>query len=142
MLRSKIVSWVLLGVLAVMAITPAAYAAEKGIEKIVIQVSDADPKTWNQALNVVKNLQQVYGKGTKIEIVAFGNGIGMVKMDSEVGSRIEDTLQSGAEVYACQNTMRGRKLSKEDMLGKIGYVPAGVVEIIEKQRQGWATLRP
>lgn len=142
MLRSKIVGWILQGVLAAMAIVPPAHAAEKGIEKIVIQVSDADPKTWNQALNVVKNLQQVYGKGTKIEIVAFGNGIGMVKMDSEVGSRIEDTLQSGAEVYACQNTMRGRKLSKEDMLGKIGYVPAGVVEIIEKQRQGWATLRP
>lgn len=142
MLRSKIARWLLLGVLAVTAITQAAYAADKGMEKIVIQVSDGDPKTWNQALNVVKNLQQEYGKGAQIEVVAFGNGIGMVKMDSEVGHRIGETLQSGAQVYACENTMRARKLSREDMLGKIGYVPAGVVEIIDKQRQGWATLRP
>lgn len=142
MLRSKIVRWLLLGLLAAMATSQAVHAADKGIEKIVIQVSDADPRTWNQALNVVKNLQQVYGKGTQIEVVAFGNGIGMVKMDSEVGNRIGETLQSGAQVYACENTMRARKLSRDDMLGKIGYVSAGVVEIIDKQRQGWATLRP
>jgi len=142
MLRSKIVRWLLLGLLAVTATGQAVHAAEKGTEKIVIQVSDADPRTWNQALNVVKNLQQVYGKGTQIEVVAFGNGIGMVKMDSEVGNRIGETLQSGAQVYACENTMRARKLSRDDMLGKIGYVSAGVVEIIDKQRQGWATLRP
>lgn len=119
-------------------------AAEKpqSKEKVVIQVSDGDPKTWNQALNVVKNLQQAYGKGAQIEVVAFGNGIGILKMDSEVGNRIEETLQSGAQVYACQNTMRARKLTKDDMLPNVGYVPAGVVEIIDKQRQGWAVLRP
>ena len=39
-------------VLAIAA--PAAMAAKPGV---VIQVSDSDPKTWNQALNVVKNIQ-------------------------------------------------------------------------------------
>lgn len=34
------------------------------------------------------------------------------------------------------------KLTKDDMLPNIGYVPAGVVEIIARQRQGWAVLRP
>ena len=111
--------------------------------RVVIQVSDDSPKTWNQALNVVKNIQQAYGKGNaQVEVVAFGNGIGMLKMDSEVGNRIDETLQSGAHVYACQNTMHARKLSKEDMLGKIGYVPAGVVEIINRQKQGWSVIRP
>ncbi len=38
--------------------------------------------------------------------------------------------------------MRGQKLQKSDMLGGIGYVPAGVVEIMQKQQQGWAYLRP
>jgi len=28
------------------------------------------------------------------------------------------------------------------MLPKIGYVKAGVIEIIEKQKQGWAAIRP
>jgi intracellular sulfur oxidation DsrE/DsrF family protein len=98
-------------------------------ERVVLQVSDDSPKA--------------YGKDkVQVEVVAFGNGIGMLKMDSEVGNRIEETLQSGAHVYACQNTMRGRKLSKDDMLAKIGYVPAGIIEIINRQKQGWAVVRP
>lgn len=120
-----------------------AMAKEKEKEKVVIQVSDDNPKTWNQALNVVRNIQKSYGKGNvEIEVVALGYGIGMLKMDSTVGNRIEDTLKSGAHVYACENTMRGQKLSKADMLSRIGYVPAGIIEIIEKQKQGWSVIRP
>jgi hypothetical protein len=33
--------------------------------------------------------------------------------------------------------MRRQKLTKDDMLSDIGYVPAGLVEIINRQRQGW-----
>ena len=29
-----------------------------------------------------------------------------------------------------------------DMLGKIGYVSSGVVEIMQRQQQGWAYIRP
>ena len=112
-------------------------------ERVVIQVSDGDPKTWNQALNVVENIQEAYGKDkVDVRLVVFGNGIGMLKMDSEVGKRIEETLQSGTHVLACQNTMRGKKLAREDMLASIGYVPAGVIEIITRQNQGWAVIRP
>jgi intracellular sulfur oxidation DsrE/DsrF family protein len=38
--------------------------------------------------------------------------------------------------------MRGQKLSKDDMNAKIGYVPAGVVEIMQLQQKGYAYLRP
>lgn len=143
MLHSKVMRLVLIAMLALTGLAPVAGAADKAKEKVVIQVSDDSPKTWNQALNVVKNIQQAYGKGkVRIEVVAFGNGIGMLKMDSEVGNRIDETLQSGAHVYACENTMRGQKLSKDDMLSKIGYVPAGVIEIINRQKEGWIVIRP
>lgn len=142
MLRNKTIRLILAGMLAVMGFSQIAGAAQEAGEKIVIQVSDGDSKTWNQALNVVKNLQQAYGKNAKVEVVVFGNGIGMLKMDSEVGNRVSETLESGTAVYACQNTMRGRKLTKDDMLPAIGYVPAGIVEIITKQRENWAVVRP
>ena len=47
-----------------------------------------------------------------------------------------------ASGVACENTMRGQKLSKPDMLDGIGYVSPGVVEIMQKQQQGWAYIRP
>jgi intracellular sulfur oxidation DsrE/DsrF family protein len=115
-------------------------AAER--EHVVVQVSDDNVKTWNQALNVVKNLQKAYKGNIDVEVVAFGNGIGMLKMDSDVGNRIDETVGSGAKVVACQNTMHGRHLKPEDMLSKIGYVPSGVVELVKKQKEGWSVIRP
>jgi intracellular sulfur oxidation DsrE/DsrF family protein len=135
-----------IGILAASAIlaagtTPA--LANPAMPGVVVQVSDDSPKTWNQALNVVKNVQAEYGKDkVKVEVVVFGHGSGLLKFDSLLAGRIDETLESGAQVLMCENTMRGQKLTKADMHPKIGYVKAGVIEIIEKSRQGWTVVRP
>jgi intracellular sulfur oxidation DsrE/DsrF family protein len=66
----------------------------------------------------------------------------MLKADSVVGNRIDEAMAAGVKVVACENTMRGQKLTQADMLPKVGYVPAGVVEIMQRQQQGWAYIRP
>ena len=119
--------------------TPA--AAPKN--RVVIQVSDNDQTKWNLALNNARNLQADLGAANvEIEIVAYGPGLAMLKAESVVGNRIEDALRSGVKVAACGNTMRAQKLVKDDMLNGIAYVDAGVVEIMQRQQQGWAYLRP
>ena len=138
----KVLSVFLLGI-AALGFASSSALAEAARQGVIIQVSDDSQKTWNQALNVVKNIQDAYGKDKVIvEVVAFGLGAGMLKMDSPLTNRIDDTLASGASVLMCENTMRGQKLTKDDMHPKIGYVKAGVIEIIEKQKQGWAVIRP
>ena len=108
-----------------------------------MQVSDNDPGKWNLALNNARNLQADLGAGNvEIEIVAYGPGIGMLKAESVVGNRIGEALAGGVKIEACENTMRGQKLTKADMLEGIAYVPAGVTEIMQRQQQGWAYLRP
>ena len=125
------------------ALAEAPATAPAAHNRIVMQVSDADPGKWNLALNNARNLQADLGqKNVEIEIVAYGPGIGMLKSESVVGNRIDEALKSGVKVVACENTMRGQKLVKDDMLPGIGYVGAGVVEIMQKQQQGWAYLRP
>ena len=111
--------------------------------RVVIQVSDADPARWNLALNNAKNLQSDLGAANvDIEIVAYGPGINMLKADSVVATRIADAVNAGVKVVACENTMRNSKLTKAEMSTAVGYVPAGVVEIMQKQSEGWAYLRP
>ncbi|MES2412298.1 MAG: DsrE family protein [Pseudomonadota bacterium] len=111
--------------------------------RIVIQVSDNDPAKWNLALNNAKNLQEDVGAANvDIEIVAYGPGIGMLKLESPTGARIADAMKANVKVLACENTMRGQKLTRDDMLAGISYVPAGVTEIMKKQTEGWAYLRP
>ena len=91
MIRRTFVQLALAGTMLVAA-APAAIA-EPAKQGIVIQVSDSDTKTWNQALNVIKNIQAEYGKDkVDIELVVFGNGSGLVKFDSPLANRIDDTL--------------------------------------------------
>ena len=120
---------------------PAHSAAAR--QRVVVQVSDADPGKWNLALNNARNMQSDLGAANvDIEIVAYGPGIAMLEKKSAVSQRIDEATLSGVKVVACENTMHGHKLTRADMLDGIGYVPAGVVEIMKKQREGWSYLRP
>ena len=111
--------------------------------RIVIQVSDNDPAKWNLALNNARNLQDDVGAAhVDIEIVAYGPGIGMLKLDSTAATRINEAIKANVKVIACENTLRAQKLTRDDMLPALSYVPAGVTEIMTKQSQGWAYLRP
>lgn len=113
------------------------------LNKAVFQVSDADPMKWNLALNNAKNVQDDLGaEAVELEIVVYGPGIGMLKADSPVAQRIAAALKNGVKVVACENTMKAQKLGYTDMLPNIGYVPAGVVELMKKQQAGYAYIRP
>ena len=66
----------------------------------------------------------------------------MLKLDSVAANRVAEAMGAGVKVIACENTMTNQKLDKGSMLNGIGYVQAGVVEIMQKQQAGWAYLRP
>lgn len=117
--------------------------ADAAKERIVIQVSDDNPRTWGQALNVAGNLQEAYGAGNaQIELVAFGMGINMLKAEALVASRVRDAAAAGVKVYACENSMGRFKLKRADMLEKVTYVDAGVQHIIARNKEGWVNIRP
>ncbi len=148
MLRYPVLARILVAALAALTLAFAASAPAQAQQatmrqKLVLQVSDADPAKWNLALNNAKNVQADLGAANvDIEIVAYGPGIGMLKTESSVGNRVGDAIAAGVAVVACENTMHGQKLTKADMLDKIGYVPAGVTELMKRQQEGWAYVRP
>ena len=115
-------------------------------ERVVLQVSDGDPKVWNLAFNVVENLRANYAKNkvdAEIEVVAFGPGIQMLKDDAVVANRIRAAMKKGdAKMIACENSMSRFKLTRNVMLDNVTYVDAGVIHIIERQHQGWSVIRP
>lgn len=66
----------------------------------------------------------------------------MLKLESPAGSRVAEVMNGKVRVIACENIRRSQKLTWDDMLGGISYVPAGATEIMRKQGEGWAYLRP
>ena len=113
-----------------------------GKEGVVIQMSEKDPAKWNLALNVAKNIQNSRGADkVDVEIVAFGPGLGMLLLDSEVGPRLKAAEKDGVQLRACANTMKKAKKTDKDLYDGVKVVPAGVIEIMDRQSQGWRYIK-
>jgi hypothetical protein len=111
--------------------------------KVIFSVTDNDRAKWNLVLNNATAVQRNVGaKDIDVEVVVWGPGINMVKMESPVGNRVEELVEKDIKVVACETTMHDMKLTASDMLPKIGYVSGGVIELMQKQQQGWAYVRP
>ncbi len=131
------------GLLGLAVASMARAQAKPAANRAVMQVSDNDYNKWTLTLHNARNAQTDLGaENIDLEIVVYGPGIGMLKADSPVEARVAEALKAGVKIVACQNTMKGQKLVPADMLPNIGYVPAGVVELIQKQQQGYAYVRP
>ena len=117
-------------------------------EKLVIQVSDDNPRTMNIALNNAMNVTKELGAGgVEIEIVAYGPGLNMFAKDSKVAEKIKKAHSFGNIKFAvCGNTMKNRKWTKANLLADAfvqdAIVSAGVIRIMELQGQGYKYIRP
>ena len=141
--RKDFLSMAVVGAASMLTSAAATAQTSPPKNKAVFQVSDADPQKWNLTLNNVRNVSDDLGAdAVELEIVVYGPGIGMLKADSPVGKRVAEALKNGVKVVACENTMKGQHLVYADMLPNIGYVSAGVVELMVKQREGYAYIRP
>lgn len=107
----------------------------------MVQCSVPDPKMWNPFVNCRENLQDLYAAGNvEGEIVALGQGLGVLKPDSTQEPRVADAIKRGIVFSACGVTMRRQKLTKVDMLPNLTHVDAGLGRIIQRQREGWAYI--
>lgn len=133
--------------LAILVAVPAAAAnpAEPTAKpmRMVIQISDNQSPVWNLALNNIRNVQKELGaKNVEVEVVAYGPGLGMLRDDATVANRVQEAMATGVRFVACRNTMENQKITEAQMIPGIGYAQAGVIQIVRRQMEGYAYLRP
>ena len=110
---------------------------------VVIQVSENDPAKWEMALINARNVRKAYGyKNIGIEIVAYGPGLNMFRSDSAAATGMDEAAQHGVKLLACGNTMAMTHTTQQELNPRVGVVPAGIVEIMQKQKAGYAYVRP
>ncbi len=110
---------------------------------VVVQVNDDSLAKWSFTLTNVENIQAQLGKKkVKIEIVAFGPGIFMLERNSGVRQQLDEAMKNGVTFIACEASMREHNLARKDIYPGVGFVPSGVAEIVNKQRDGWSYLKP
>ena len=112
-------------------------------ERVLIQVSDSDPKKWNLALTVAKDMQRDLGDDkVELEIVAFGAAVKMMTYEGDVANRIENALERKIRFSACAASMKVHNFDKGDLVTYVNQVPSGPLLVVKRQREGWAYLRP
>ena len=120
-----------------------AVSSAHGKYKLVIQVTENNPATWNLALHNALLFKRNVGEGnSEIEIVAIGPGLNMLKSESRATASVEQALDQSIDVVACGETMHAMKLTKNDLIGGVRVVPGGLIELANREREGWIYYRP
>jgi uncharacterized protein len=149
----------------VLAALGSAYAAEPGhdepqskkhLRQEAKQKMDAKRQVvfhldWNQeerllmALENTKNLfKEIPPQQCTVHMVANGKAVNLFRKDraAKYASDMEDLHKQGVRFKACRNAMAKNKVDKPDMLEVCDVVPAGILELINLQHEGFAYIKP
>ena len=114
--------------------------------RIVLQLSDGDPKKQGLVISVANNLMKFYDPDkVAIEVVAFGAGIDLLKPDNENRKRIESLVAQGARFDICINTVDTleRETGKRpEFIAAATPVQVGVAQILLLTENGYTLVRP
>jgi len=113
--------------------------------KFVFPITKWDRKEVNHVISSANNVMKFYGpENTEVVIVAYSQGINSLLKgrDLSIRKRVEALMTYDVEFIACGNTMRTLKIDKKELLDDVEIVTAGIVELIERQLQGYIYIRP
>ncbi|HAL81502.1 MAG TPA: hypothetical protein DCO83_04080 [Mucilaginibacter sp.] len=126
---------------------PAAFtgaeAKLKHYDALYILNSGDDKKIKGILRNMDNTLEDPRLKGKlHIELIAFGDGVAIYMKSGTYEQALKDLQAKGVVLAQCSNTVRERKIDKNDLFPFISYVPSGNGEIIIRQYEGWAVVHP
>ena len=109
---------------------------------IVVHLDEAAPEKHAGVLRNISHLLTELGEGTQIELVVHGPGLAAALTDAPHAAQVRELLSRGIAVAACANTMREKNVSADELIEGVHVVPAGIAELVRRQREGWAYVRP
>lgn len=118
-----------------------------GPDKIVYHFNSG----LEQASNGLRNIRNHLEVNPKARIVVVTHALGvdfLMKGKKDANGNpyeviVQDLKSQGVRFDVCQITLRNRKLTKDQFIEEVDYVPSGVAEIARlQQREGYAYLRP
>lgn len=110
--------------------------------KVVFQFVSGDSLSQKSLINNLKNFREGWPKA-QVEVVFHGNGIFMVTSEKTTYMKeLMDFAQNkDVKMVVCGNTMKQKKITKEQLLPFVSVVPMGIGEIIIKQEEGWSYIK-
>jgi len=125
--------------------------AEDGYHRLALYITEAELGKMNSVLDVAANVSRHYsaiGEEVEIEIVAFNDGLHMLRADtSPVRQRLENFMLSMINVTfrACGNTldtMARNEGAVPPLIEGTETVQTGVAHLLALDEEGFTVVRP
>jgi intracellular sulfur oxidation DsrE/DsrF family protein len=140
-------------VVALLAAGPRASAEEPALpdkpfaeHRLVLQLSDNDPKKQGLVISIAYNLLKFYGPDRiAIEVVTFGPGIDLLRADNANRQLVDSLVAQGVRFDLCMNTVETieREAGRRPQFNPHAVpVEAGVAQILALTENGYTLVRP
>lgn len=97
-------------------------------------------KTFRNIENAL-NDPRLKGK-LHVELVMFSGGTDVNLKSSGYEEDLKRLIAKGVTVAQCNNSLREKNLNRNDIYDFLAVVPSGAGEIILRESEGWAVVKP
>ncbi len=109
--------------------------------KVLIHINDIDK--WNTTISNSKNLIEDANEDLVLEVVVNGPAVKLLTKESSdiLEESLKELFSNNVRVLACENALRSNEIKNDELIYGVGTVRAGVVEIAERQAEGFAYIK-
>jgi intracellular sulfur oxidation DsrE/DsrF family protein len=127
--------------LSLIALATTLVAQDKPV-KILFDVTSSNEDVHKTAMRHVSMMAEAYPQ-SQFEVVIYSGAIDMVrKGKSSVSDQVIALKDNdNVSIKVCQATMKRHGLTQDDLLPGVGSVPDGILEIVQKQSEGWGYIK-
>jgi intracellular sulfur oxidation DsrE/DsrF family protein len=116
--------------------------AQGKTHRVVFGLTSGDEADWKLTIGNIRNLLSgLKPDPVEVEVVAYSQGLNLVKQGSSMAAEVAELQKLNVRFVACQNSMRMQHVELKDLLAGVEPVPAGIIEVVKKQEEGWSYIK-
>ncbi|MGD0885600.1 MAG: DsrE family protein [Thermodesulfovibrionales bacterium] len=125
--------------------------------KVLLHVNE--PERWAVAIsNIINFLNDVSEESAEVVVVANGSAVKGYVREGETPGEVQGTVcavgvsagsadmeelsKRGVLFLACRNALHTQRIAAESLPDFVTVVPAGITEIVRRQADGFAYIKP
>lgn len=115
--------------------------------KVIFHVDEMSK--WTLTMGNIKNLiSYTEERNIHLQAVVLANSAAVAALTPAGAAALElheallEIMDRDISVSACRNALNKEKIAESELITGVVVVPAGVAELVQKQAEGYAYIRP
>lgn len=116
--------------------------AQSSNPKILFDLTSSDTTDHQSVIRWLNGISQAT-PAAQLRVVLYGKSLGMVIKDrSSVADEVQRlATKKNISFTVCEGAMKNQNVLKSQLLPGVQTVPDGIIELVEKQGQGWGYIK-